>query len=358
MRTMHGMACVAGLVAAACLMAGCGPAGDERTGSNAARVGDGIDEGAFVALFDIAKAKRDAAEQDGRTYDSPDAFLDDVVKEAADRKVDLTADDVSALRSALSNEVAATPLDDVVGQFENLSRLESRGRTVGDILKAYEASVQEALAEMIGAGADQPLPSNQAPTPVLRQEVNYSCGDVATLSVLKYWKPTDFASTPEQDLYAPLQTSPEEGTEPDAIAAYINGIDGLHADYRTDVPIADLEAAIDHGQPPIVDIQAWQGDTGVANESAWATQWEDGHYVVLTGYDDTNFYFMDPSMDPLPDGTKRYAYIPRSEFVDRWHDSTRENQQIQRMTIFVSPTDSGLQPAPESGDATQASIMH
>jgi len=90
------------------------------------------------------------------------------------------------------------------------------------------------------------------------------------------------------------------------------------------VPIADLEAALDRGQPRI---QGWQGDTGVANESAWATQWEDGHYVALTGYDDTNFYFMDPSMDPLPDGTKRYAYIPRSEFIDRWQLARRGRRQ-------------------------------
>jgi predicted double-glycine peptidase len=219
--------------------------------------------------------------------------------------------------------------------------------------------VQETLAEMIGAGADQPLPANHVATPVLRQEVNYSCGDNAALSVLRFWRPDIYDGVTEQDLYGPMKTTPDNGTEPEDIAAYINGVPGLKAEYRTDVPIADVEAAVDRGQPPIVDIQAWQGDTGVANEEPWGASWDNGHFVVLTGYDDVNFYFMDPSTDALPDGTKRYAYIPRSELVDRWHDGAGpQNVHVRRMVIFVSPTDASLVPAPEPSPSPQASIMH
>ena len=350
---------VLGAVVVAVLVAlGCTPAG-ERTASGGAHVEGEISGETFGELFDIAKERAAAADEEGRTYDTPESFVDEVVKEAGDRQVDLEADDIVALRTALSCEPAGAPIADLVGQFENLADVESRGRTPADILRAYTASVQEALAEMIGAGADQPLPGNHVATPVLRQEENYSCGNNAALSELRFWRPDLFANVTEQDLYGPMKTTPENGTEPQDIASYMNGVPGLKAEYRTDVPIADLLAAVDRGQPPIVDIQAWQGDTGVANEEPWATAWEDGHYVVLTGYDDVNFTFMDPSMDPLADGTPRYAYIPRSEFVDRWHDlSGPDGAHVQRMVIFVSPTDPSLQPSPQVGASPQAAIMH
>jgi hypothetical protein len=167
---------------------GCGaPAADGARTSGA--IEGEVPAEAFGELFDIAQETKASADEEGRPYDSPESFIDDVVSEAETREVDLSADDVAAVRTALSTEAESAPITEVLGQFENLADVEAHGRTTADILKAYTASVQESLAEMIGAGADQSLPANHVGAPVLRQEVNYSCGNNAALSELRFWRP-------------------------------------------------------------------------------------------------------------------------------------------------------------------------
>lgn len=46
----------------------------------------------------------------------------------------------------------------------------------------------------------------------------------------------------------------------------------------------------------------------------WDNTWEDGHYVVAIGYDEKYIYFEDPSI------LGGIGYIPKSEFLRRWHD--------------------------------------
>ena len=58
------------------------------------------------------------------------------------------------------------------------------------------------------------LPANMILVPLIRQKVDYSCGDVSTLSVLQYWKYADYKSKKESDLFAPLKTSKNDGTDP------------------------------------------------------------------------------------------------------------------------------------------------
>ena len=61
--------------------------------------------------------------------------------------------------------------------------------------------------------------------------------------------------------------------------------------------------------------------------------------MVLIGYDDENLYFMDPSTG------RHYAYIPRGEFVDRWHDvEGPANTHRQHMVVRVRPRDASLSP--------------
>jgi hypothetical protein len=52
----------------------------------------------------------------------------------------------------------------------------------------------------------------------------------------------------------------------------------------------------------------------LANPIEWKNAWDDGHFAVVIGYDSDHLYFMDPSL------TGNYAFIPISEFLDRWHD--------------------------------------
>ena len=75
--------------------------------------------------------------------------------------------------------------------------------------------------------------------------------------------------------------------------------------------VGQLERAVDAGQPPIVDLQAWR-DTALP----WRETWDAGHYVLLVGYDAERLFVMDPSI--MTPGA--YAFLPRAELDERWHD--------------------------------------
>ncbi len=172
------------------------------------------------------------------------------------------------------------------------------------------------------------LPASVVHVPEVKQETDYSCGAAAALSVLRLWRPADFARTTEQELYTPLHTTPAGGTEPEPITEYLRSVAGLDARYvHGDVTLTQLERAVDAGEPPILDLQAWRDAP-----EPWREVWDAGHYVILVGYDATDLYVMDPSV--LTRGA--YAHFPRAELDERWHDVAGEhNARLERMTIFV-----------------------
>jgi Peptidase_C39 like family len=176
-----------------------------------------------------------------------------------------------------------------------------------------------------------PLPGNLVSVPSVKQRTDFSCGNAATLAVLRFWLRDAYAHVDEAALYLPLETTRARGTEPEPIAAFLKGVAGLEAEYRYgDVTIADLERAIDARQPPIVDLQAWSDD-----DTPWRDVWDAGHYVVMVGYDAHRLFFMDPgTLTPGP-----YAYLPRSELDERWHDlAGAHDDRVERMAIFVRGT--------------------
>jgi hypothetical protein len=94
------------------------------------------------------------------------------------------------------------------------------------------------------------------------------------------------------------------------------------------VTVADLERAVDAGEPPIVDLQAWTDHDRIPYRETW----DAGHYVVMVGYDDERLYFADPST-MTPHG---YAFLRRAELEERWHDLAGLNDaRVERMAIFV-----------------------
>ncbi|MDP9035352.1 MAG: C39 family peptidase [Myxococcota bacterium] len=182
---------------------------------------------------------------------------------------------------------------------------------------------------------DEPvaLPPNLIAVPRVKQRTNYSCGNAATLALLRYWRWDAYARLEESALYAPLHTTQARGTEPEPIAAFFRSIAGMDAQYRHgDLTVADLEGAVSAGQPPIVDLQAWSDHNG-----PYRDVWDAGHYVVMVGYDAKRFFFMDPGT--LTPGS--YAYLLRRELDERWHDLAGSDEtHLERMTIFVQGPDS------------------
>lgn len=134
------------------------------------------------------------------------------------------------------------------------------------------------------------------------------------------------------------------------MAAYLSQEPGLSAEVRWSTPggvvtVDDVELAVDRGEPAIVAVQAWQPVALAKNLKPWATDWDDGHYLVVIGYDAQNLYFMDPST------ADHYTYIPRGEFADRWHDVLGlENAHTQHIAIFVH---AALTPRPAAALASR-----
>jgi predicted double-glycine peptidase len=187
-----------------------------------------------------------------------------------------------------------------------------------------------------------PLPGNLVQVPVVTQRADFSCGPAATLALLRFWRPDAFATVEESALYAPLETTDARGTEPEPIAELFRS-NGLEAAYRYgNVTVADLERAVDAGEPPIVDLQAWTDHPIPYRET-----WDAGHYVVMVGYDDERLYFADPST-MTPHG---YVFLPRVELEERWHDlAGLTDDRVERMAIFVrGPVRSPLPSPPPPG---------
>lgn len=225
------------------------------------------------------------------------------------------------------------------------------------------------------------------PTPLIRQSQNFTCGVVALQSVLMFWgneiregqlavtlqttaadgtsylqmvKLLDRLTDPStfdknwaavkavlspaeaQEAAGLVDTTPSTKQKKKKLLQAVNGAytytlrpgtehvdaDGntLSDSDQTQIPkdgmsVQDLEAAIQRGHPTIVLIQGWL-DTPTTDVKKLSTDYIDGHFVVAIGYDQTNFYFMDPST------TGNYTFIPRDEFVVRWHDS---DDDISRM---------------------------
>lgn len=84
---------------------------------------------------------------------------------------------------------------------------------------------------------------------------------------------------------------------------------------KNGMTVPQLEASINAGNPILALTQAWTFlNAAEYDVNAYENGWASGHYVVIVGYDEDNFYLMDPSTL----GT--YAFVPRAEFLKRWHD--------------------------------------
>jgi predicted double-glycine peptidase len=164
--------------------------------------------------------------------------------------------------------------------------------------------------------------------PDVRQSTTYSCGAAALQALLCYWG----IDKREGDLMRALETSEEEGTSPEAIVRVAKEV-GCKAYSKEDLGLKDIEESLRQRIPVICAIQAW-ADIHSAGFS-WDKAWEDGHYVIVIGLDSQSVYVEDPSLL----GTR--GFIPRDEFLARWHDYRGEppydpsDQPYIHLGIFV-----------------------
>jgi len=134
----------------------------------------------------------------------------------------------------------------------------------------------------------------------------------------------------ESRLDAELGSTPEAGTSVHQIVKVAHRF-GLRADARTGLTLDDVRRALAGGAVVIAAVQAWSS----AQVTDWRANWEDGHYVVIVGLADDRVYVMDPSV------RTGYAYLPRSQFLERWHDYDVEGDRRtvwNRLGIIIAGT--------------------
>jgi ABC-type bacteriocin/lantibiotic exporter with double-glycine peptidase domain len=149
------------------------------------------------------------------------------------------------------------------------------------------------------------------PFPHVRQQTDYSCGAAVSRAVLAFYG----TPVPEHTLAAALGTNPTDGTEPERIATLFRQLG--FAVFAGRMSVRSLERTLDHNIPVILNIQAWAD-----HPTQYDTHYEDGHYVVATGYDPIRIIVQDPWMDT------HQGFIPRRDLDARWHGDSSDHLGI------------------------------
>jgi hypothetical protein len=102
---------------------------------------------------------------------------------------------------------------------------------------------------------------------------------------------------------------------------------GLKADVIKNITIEDVKDNIDRGIPSILLIQAWRE---YPDNQDWRTDYDDGHYAVAIGYNDTCVFFADPA-------EYSRTYLTYEELEDRWHDLDDDNKtKVSYLAVIIT----------------------
>jgi hypothetical protein len=238
----------------------------------------------------------------------------------------------------------------------NLSGASGEGRTErkGEVVKRFGWRIPLCIASFavaaIGCGGESPWSLERTENafgagakgqthaamllgvPSVNKEGDPSCGDVATLALLRYWKwdaaapatviahrtsgtpiaaGTPYGKLPDDALDGVLAVPATGATPAAAIRDYLNHESGLTAVYLFDThtgteaaALGTLEAAIDRGEPAIVAIT--EPNEGPSDPRA-------AYYIVVVGYDGDSVYAMDPHT------TSGATAFHIDDFMSRWH---------------------------------------
>jgi predicted double-glycine peptidase len=179
----------------------------------------------------------------------------------------------------------------------------------------------------------RPIPSGaiRIRLPDVRQPDGYSCGASALMSICAYY---GVGPSTIDEFKKALGTNPESGTNYREMIRFARSL-GLDARAELGWTADQLEAAVAKGHPVIVAIQAYADDPHVYQDPR---KNEDGHYVVVIGFDGENYYMEDPSL------ARRRGFLPKAEFLRRWHDdegTPGHPQVVERLGLEFGPGRTG-----------------
>lgn len=168
--------------------------------------------------------------------------------------------------------------------------------------------------------------------PDVRQGTSYTCGTASLMSLMAYWgwRGND---PNEKDLAKELGTSWKNGTEPGEIVRMGRKL-GLRVSKEAHLTLDDLAREVKAGHPVMVAYQAYADEAGpFPHKKPWRDDWNDGHWSLVIGIDEHNVYLEDPSM------LGKRGFIPRAEFLERWHDTDRGNRPVYHQLGLVFACD-------------------
>jgi hypothetical protein len=182
-----------------------------------------------------------------------------------------------------------------------------------------------------------PVAAIKIPLPDIEQPDEFSCGAASLMSICSYY---DVGSNYMEAFKQALEADPEDGIYYRNIARYAEKL-GLKAEICRGMSVAALKKHIDAGRPVVCSIQAYSREKRPDYD-----QDGHGHYVVAIGYDDVNFYFMDPSASAEGGRTNPcYGFLSAKELKLRWHDDEGINgkrEPIRHLGIVIYPESSPL----------------
>lgn len=175
--------------------------------------------------------------------------------------------------------------------------------------------------------------NKQLDFPTGRQNNHTDCGSTSVQTMLAYYG----IDERQDDLDKELELS-KDGV------SYTNMINLFHkkglktSSGRMNQEI--LKQFLDENTPVIILIQAYKDDDKDYN----INNYEDGHYVTVTGYDDTKFIVEDPSLN------NKVGYILFKDLDIRWHGiGQNKKEKLDFFGIAVY----GKEPKYESGKITK-----
>ena len=169
-----------------------------------------------------------------------------------------------------------------------------------------------------------------------RQTTEYSCGASALRSVLSYWgKDVD-----EAELMRLLGTNAEVGTFPDDIVRGARDL-GFEAELRENLTLDEVQQFTTNGSPMIALAQLWRSQRDLSKPAA--EEWDNGHYIVVLGVDESYVYYQDPYLRMCK------AFVPRKMFEEHWHQvmggELANNPKLMHLGIFVRGNEPGRRPS-------------
>jgi ABC-type bacteriocin/lantibiotic exporter with double-glycine peptidase domain len=163
--------------------------------------------------------------------------------------------------------------------------------------------------------------------PTGRQTFDFDCGAKALQIVMAYYG----VDVREDELLEELRCD-QHGT-PLENMIYVAEKYGFQVAASNGVSLDTVKQYLDAKHPVIVAVQAWAQRYMTLED--WKVDYDDGHYVIVIGYDDRIIIFEDPA-------SFRRTWMTEEEFLVRWHDiDPRTQQKFEHFAMVLL----GKQPA-------------